>query len=807
MTETNGEKTGTDRSQPTAQGCSLFVLLVLSSVWVFGGSAIAMLITWSIEQAILDATFTINDARWWIMLAYGAILVAALFVVTLWTRLPRMKAVFRTWTLAAILALILAPVRLLPVTWGQLTALLQIAGLILYIFGLWFLLVRPAAHASNAGLRSDWSGVGLALMLSAIVGLPWVWIGALGSPLDTVLVLLTGLLFGIAASLLLTYSLLRSTIDEAPVYSSIDFGMDGFAAAMTLLILVTALGQNGNQWVLALVIPAAGWAAIGTAVYGRGRRASSSWPAVALLIGLIAAWPLMLVEPTELSVKLTSRPGELIGWVLRAGQYSLLLALLAGGILSVLRQRVLSSRIDRAKWIVAVVFSWVVLTVVYVVWGQPGFYGDKIFVVMSSQADLSQVAGIEDAGERRQAVYDLLVDHANQTQDEIRSVLDGLSVRYTPYYLENGLRVESGYLFGLWLARRADVDRVLNNPSLRPLPALVSASVGSMGEPAQVPWNLQEINADKVWEMGYRGQGIVIGQSDSGIQYDHPELADSYRGRSAGHDFNWHDAWFNQAIPYDVDGHGTHTLATAVGNRVGVAPDAEWIGCANMARNFGNPAVYLDCLQFLFAPFPHGGDPFLDSQPERGANVLNNSWGCPPVEGCDTNMLTPALAALRSAGVFVVVSAGNSGMAGCDTIRQPPAVAGDAFAVGAIDVQGNLAVFSSIGAAMNPEEGENKPDLVAPGVDVISAFPGNRYQMLSGTSMAAPHVTGTVTLMWSANPALIGKIDRTEEILRQTAQSYTGVYPECIIDFSLPNPAVGNGFLDAAAAVQLALEE
>jgi subtilisin family serine protease len=299
----------------------------------------------------------------------------------------------------------------------------------------------------------------------------------------------------------------------------------------------------------------------------------------------------------------------------------------------------------------------------------------------------------------------------------------------------------------------------------------------------------------------------VIGQSDSGIQYDHPELADSYRGRSAGHDFNWHDAWFNQAIPYDVDGHGTHTLATAVGNRVGVAPDAEWIGCANMARNFGNPAVYLDCLQFLFAPFPHGGDPFLDSQPERGANVLNNSWGCPPVEGCDTNMLTPALAALRSAGVFVVVSAGNSGMAGCDTIRQPPAVAGDAFAVGAIDVQGNLVVFSSIGAAMNPEEGENKPDLVAPGVDVISAFPGNRYQMLSGTSMAAPHVTGTVTLMWSANPALIGKIDRTEEILRQTAQSYTGVYPECIIDFSLPNPAVGNGFLDAAAAVQLALEE
>ena len=66
-------------------------------------------------------------------------------------------------------------------------------------------------------------------------------------------------------------------------------------------------------------------------------------------------------------------------------------------------------------------------------------------------------------------------------------------------------------------------------------------------------------------------------------------------------------------MPTDAGIHGTHTLATAVGAGVGVAPGAQWVGCVNLARNMGNPARYLDCLQFMLAPFPAGRDPLSTS--------------------------------------------------------------------------------------------------------------------------------------------------------------------------------------------------
>jgi subtilisin family serine protease len=808
MTASNEEKTGTDRQKATAQGCSLLTLLVLASFWVLGGTALALVFTWTVEQAILDASFVVSDVRFFVFLAYGGIMVFALLIVTLWTRLPHMKAVFRTWMLAAILALILAPVRLLPILAGQLTALFQMVGLFLFILGLWLLLVRPAEGAATTLLpKSGWQGVGMALLIAAIIGIPWVWIGAFGSILDTLLALGVALLFGIAASMLISYSLLRDLKEAKQNYSNVDYASDGFAAAMTLLILVTALGQNGNQWVLALVIPVLGWAAVGVAAIGRHINASSNWPAVAVLIGLAIAWPLMLIEPTELSLRLTGTPGELTGWVLRAAQYSLWLALLINVGVALLLRKIFADQYSQ-RWVaLGAAVSGLALIVVYFVLGQPGFHGDHIFIVMRQQADLSQAAAIDDYNERRQYVYDTLVQHAETTQADLRSELDRLNIRYTPYYLENGLKVHAGFLIGQWLAGRPDVDRVLNNPYLRPLPAPNPEVQGPAGPPAQLIWNLDMINVTQVWEMGISGQGIIVGQSDSGVQYNHPELANGYRGRDDGHDYNWHNAWFSQAAPYDVDGHGTHTLAIAVGDQVGVAPNAEWIGCLNMARNFGNPAYYLDCLQFLFAPFPHGGDPLNDGRPELGAHILNNSWGCPPIEGCDTAMLAPALAALRSAGVFVVVSAGNSGAAGCESVSQPPALHTDVYSVGAISVQGQLASFSSIGPVTVDGSGRLKPELVAPGVDVLSAFPGNTYILLSGTSMAAPHVTGTVALMWSANPDLIGNIDRTEEILGESAGVYTGSYPACILDSARPNPAVGYGILDAAAAVQLALDD
>ncbi len=236
-----------------------------------------------------------------------------------------------------------------------------------------------------------------------------------------------------------------------------------------------------------------------------------------------------------------------------------------------------------------------------------------------------------------------------------------------------------------------------------------------------------------------------------------------------GDDYNWLDPWNGSRSPTDIGGHGTHTLATALGSHVGVAPGASWIGCVNLARNLGNPARYLDCMQFMLAPFPQDGDPFTDGEPTRSAHVLTNSWGCPDVEGCDGATFLPAVDALEAAGIFVVVGAGNNGDAGCRTITDPPSLYPSTFTVGAVDADGSLASFSSKGPAVLFGQILIKPDLVAPGVDILSAFPGGTYQMTSGTSMATPHVAGAVALLWSANPDLIGDIELTRRILQETA--------------------------------------
>ena len=245
-----------------------------------------------------------------------------------------------------------------------------------------------------------------------------------------------------------------------------------------------------------------------------------------------------------------------------------------------------------------------------------------------------------------------------------------------------------------------------------------------------------------------------------------------------------------QTRPTDVSGHGTHTLGSIVGKNTGVAPGAEWIGCTNLARNLGNPAFYLDCLQFMLAPFPQGGDPFVDGDPGRSAHVLNNSWGCPEIEGCTPETFVDAVRALRAAGLFVVVSAGNDGPL-CSSVNSPLAIYDEVFSVGAVDRQGDLTFFSSRGPVTADGSGRVKPDIVAPGDDILSAFPNGTYEHLPGTSMAGPHVAGAVALMWSANPALIGDIDRTEQILADSAQPYSGLLPDCGDSGKLPNNGVG----------------
>jgi serine protease AprX len=444
-------------------------------------------------------------------------------------------------------------------------------------------------------------------------------------------------------------------------------------------------------------------------------------------------------------------------------------------------------------------------------------------VMLAEQADLSHVAALSTKEAKGRAVYDALRDTAWRTQASLRAQLDAQGVPYRGFYVVNMLAVQGDARLALTLAAHPQVARLEANPSVRAnLPDSWSQQGAVPGapfaelEPAGLEWGVRNINADDVWALGYTGQGIVVAGQDTGYDWDHPALKGQYRGwdgATVNHDFNWHDAIHSgggdcgadSPEPCDDHGHGTHTMGTIVGddggdNQIGVAPGAQWIGCRNMDQGVGTPATYAECFEFFLAPYPVDGDPMTDGDPSLAPHVINNSWSCPPSEGCDPDSLRTIVENVRAAGIVVVVSAGNSG-SGCGTVNAPPARHDASFTIGATDSSNRIASFSSRGPVIADEGNRPKPDVSAPGVGVRSSLRGGSYGSKSGTSMAAPHVSGLVVLLWSSAPNLIGDVETTEKIVQETARPV--VNSTCGGDADgHPNNVYGWGIVDALAAVQ-----
>jgi len=301
--------------------------------------------------------------------------------------------------------------------------------------------------------------------------------------------------------------------------------------------------------------------------------------------------------------------------------------------------------------------------------------------------------------------------------------------------------------------------------------------------PEAVEWNVNWANVPPVWGQGYMGQGMVVANADTGVQWNHPALLPQYRGNVNGvvdHNYHWWDAIHstgsrcgaNSRVPCDDNGHGTHTTGTAVGddggnNQIGVAPRAKWIGCRNMNAGLGTPATYSECMQFFIAPTDLNG---ANPRPDMRPHVIGNSWGCPPSEGCSPTSLQQAVTNVVNAGIFMSVSAGNSG-AGCRTVSDPPAIYGNVMSVGATGLRSNnIASYSSRGPVSIDGSNRPKPEISAPGSSVRSSYPTNGYATLSGTSMASPHITGIVALVWQAKPQLARDIAGTSALLGKTAR-------------------------------------
>jgi len=654
------------------------------------------------------------------------------------------------------------------------------------------------------------------LLISILSYYPWLSAGALGSLFDSILQVILSLIIGVLSILLIDRKIFLLT-QKTTTHFWRNYFLIGSASAMVLLLIASACSfpNGGIQLLLMITLPGLGWTLSAIHLLFPTNAPLRKTPYI-VLISLIASAPLVMIDADELNLLLNSTSGEILSIAIKAA-FTSFFAIACVNILFILilrfqRHTTSMIRPERSTSFISTILG--IATIVSITFGgllyfrsgQIGFHGDNIFVILKSQADLSPAKNISNYNERRQFVYQTLVDHANSTQEDIKNQLEGFGIQYKSYYLVNGLLVPNNPILRFWISNRLEIDRILENPQLRPLPEQPSIHVGNEESPNRPQWNLVSIGADRVWEeFGVTGEGIVIGQSDSGVQGDHPELRDSYRGKDGDDNFNWYDPWYHTISPDDIMGHGTHTLGTVVGKNVGVAPGATWIACVNLARNLGNPAYYLDCMQFMLAPFPHDGDPLKDGNPTKGAHVLNNSWGCPDIEGCDPNTFLFAVRALRAAGIFFVAGAGNDGPS-CNTLNDPPPIYEETFAVGALDRNGKLAIFSSIGPVTSDGSGRIKPEILAPGVDVLSSLPGDSFGYQSGTSMAGPHVVGVVALIWSANPNLIGNIEGTRQILIQTASPYKGYLPDCPGVKDTPSIAVGFGIVDAYSAVRLALK-
>ncbi|MCK0114116.1 S8 family serine peptidase [Ornithinimicrobium sp. F0845] len=410
--------------------------------------------------------------------------------------------------------------------------------------------------------------------------------------------------------------------------------------------------------------------------------------------------------------------------------------------------------------------------------------------------DLSAAAANGDWDQRGAEVVEALKEESADHQAEVITALKRSNASYKTFwatdavYVENGSRALAEELAvvpavdGLWPSRTyQSVEPVSNHDAQATADA--------------VEWGVANIKADQVWAEGDSGEGIVIANIDSGVQFDHPALVEQYRGTNGDgtftHDYNWLDTDGScSAGPCDHDGHGTHTMGTMVGsdggdNQIGVAPGATWItanGCSTCSD-----VDLIEAGQWMLAPTKLDGSA---ADPSKRPHIINNSWGT-RIPSNDPFMedISEAWAA---SGIFAIWSNGNNGPE-CQTAGSPGSRTIN-YSVGAYDMNNTIGSFSSRGSG---QDGGIKPHISAPGVNVRSAAPGGGYKVLSGTSMAAPHTSGALALLWSAQPDLIGDLPGTTEILDETAIDTEDLQCGGTAE---NNNVYGEGRLDALALVE-----
>jgi serine protease AprX len=276
---------------------------------------------------------------------------------------------------------------------------------------------------------------------------------------------------------------------------------------------------------------------------------------------------------------------------------------------------------------------------------------------------------------------------------------------------------------------------------------------------AKPGWNLTSIHAPELWAMGHTGKGVVVATMDTGVDAEHPDLRGKWRGGAN----SWFDPHGEEPYPYDALGHGTQSLGVVLGNPdIGVAPQARWIG-VRLFDNKGRASMsdIHRAFQWLLDP---DGDPATMDAPA----VVNASWALTG-RGAGSCILEfdDDIRILKRAGIAVVFAAGNDGP--FPKTSNSPGNNPGVMSVGAVDRDMDIARQTSRGPSSC--DGKTFPKLLAPGVNIrtsdLSYGGVASYTSVSGSSLAAPHVTGVLALLSGAFPR--ASVAQLENALTQSA--------------------------------------
>ncbi len=302
-------------------------------------------------------------------------------------------------------------------------------------------------------------------------------------------------------------------------------------------------------------------------------------------------------------------------------------------------------------------------------------------------------------------------------------------------------------------------------PQLRWIRPVSSRSKTALGT-AKTTWGIRRLGVDQLWSKGLTGKGVLVGHLDTGVDGSHPALKGAVAHFA---EFDYLGAITNRRTPYDSDEHGTHTAGTIAGRTVrgvafGVAPEAK-LASAVVIEGGNAIARVLAGMDWII---------------EKGARILSMSLGFPGY----VDDFESVMEALRANGVLPVIAVGNEGPG---TSRSPGNYDG-VVGVGACNRADEVADFSS-SQVFRRKKDPTVPDLVAPGVDVLSCVPGRQYKEMSGSSMATPHVAGLAALLLQAKPNVT--VDELERAL----------IGSCIRPATMPLERANRGVPDAKAAL------